>query len=203
MPVPQVPIDVLSKYFVLSDNLGRLLSTAANPDGTSSLVAQAITPVGAATNAQTVFLAGSGNQALSVAGNFRIAVVNPAGSGKTLHIFKFDSYATASGMGELYVGTPLAALTGVPTAARRINNVAFGSGVASVAQVYADTNTTTALGGGRRFWHRHRHRHEPGRVLPHRSAGNAGAAGVLARHQCPVRRCRERLGQLVLVRGVR
>lgn len=114
----------------------------------SSNTVQSLTPINNAIVNQNVYLVGSGNQALSAAGNFRIVIENPVGSAKILHIFKLDSYSSAAGFGELLVGAPGVALAGLPTTARTINNVYFGSANSSVAKVFADTNLTTALSGG-------------------------------------------------------
>lgn len=90
-----------------------------------------------------VFLSGTGEMTLSVAGNVRMLLSNPAGATKQLYLYKLDVFASAIGYAELFVNP-----TVVPTVARRVNNVNFGSGVTAFGVIYADTNTTTALSGG-------------------------------------------------------
>lgn len=91
-----------------------------------------------------MFLAGSGDLALAVAGNLSLTLQNPTGSGKSLYVTRLDVFATATGFAELLVN-PTA---GLPTVQRRVNNVNFGSSTVSVAVVMADTSTTTAMSGG-------------------------------------------------------
>lgn len=91
-----------------------------------------------------LFLAGSGELALSVAGNVRLLLENPAASGKTLYVVRLDSFATAASFAELLVN-PTA---GLPAAERVANNVNLGSAIAAVGKVFADTSATTALSGG-------------------------------------------------------
>lgn len=91
-----------------------------------------------------VFLSGTGELTLSVAGNVRMVLQNPAGSGKQLYVEKLDVFSSAVGFAELLVN-PTA---GVPTAVRPANNVNFGSAAVAVGRVLADTSATTALSGG-------------------------------------------------------
>lgn len=91
------------------------------------------------------FLAGSGKRTLSLAGNFRATLENPAGSGKTLYVVRLSAFATATGWARLFVNPT----TGLPTAAPRYElNAVLGHPNPAVAVLRADTDTTVALGGG-------------------------------------------------------
>lgn len=91
-----------------------------------------------------MFFGGTGELTLTVAGNVRVVLSNPATSGLTCYVVRFDALSTAVGFAELLVN-PTA---GVPTAARPINPANLGSGRAAKAQLFSDTNSTTALSGG-------------------------------------------------------
>lgn len=113
-------------------------------DGTNAEVTLARPTAEARVLSGQLFLAGTGNLTLSVAGNVRMVLQNPAGSGKSLYIVKLDAFATAVGFAELLVN-PTA---GVPTAARPVNNAMFGALTAAVGLLFADTSAATALSGG-------------------------------------------------------
>lgn len=91
------------------------------------------------------FLAGSGKRTLSLAGNFRATLENPAASGKTLYVLRLSAFATATGWARLFINPTV----GLPTAAPRYElNAVLGHPNPAVAILRADTDATTALGGG-------------------------------------------------------
>lgn len=123
------------------------LVTGQNPDGTPFTLdvagmekAQALR----AAEQAKVYFAGSGRLTLSVAGNIRGALANPAGSTDNIHVLRMSGLGTAVGWATLLYNPT----TGLPaTAARRVNNnILSMAGDNSVLKV--DTDTTTALGGG-------------------------------------------------------
>lgn len=137
MTIPSPPQNSLASFVTLTDGGSNLGGSLASPFVVTNQVS-------ALASSGSVFLAGTGNLALTVAGNARLAFANPSGSGKTAFVFALSIMATASGFGELYVN-PTA---GVPTATRPANNVYIGNPAAAVCVVTADTNATTALSGG-------------------------------------------------------
>lgn len=90
-------------------------------------------------------IAGTGRLNLTVAGNIRITISNPVGSGKTVSILRIACLATATGWASLILNPT----TGLPVSATRpILNAIAGGGIPPVAQVKVDTDVTTPLGGG-------------------------------------------------------
>lgn len=91
------------------------------------------------------YMAGTGKLDLTVAGNVRAVIENPAGSGRTVNVVRMAGLATGVGWADLFVNPT----TGLPaTAARPVTNAIVGGGQAPVAVVRADTSAVTALGGG-------------------------------------------------------
>jgi hypothetical protein len=123
----------------LIDANGLAFGTAGNPLNSAAQATLEGHAIGG-----TAFLTGTGNIAMSVAGNVRMTISNPAGSGKTVYIVRLSAFATAAAFGELLIN-PTA---GLPVAARAVNNLLVGSAVAAVAQVKVDQSATTALSGG-------------------------------------------------------
>lgn len=112
--------------------------------GAASEIAYSPHPGALAALEGEMFFGGTGELILSLAGNVRVVLANPAASGITLYVVRLDALSTAVGFAELFVN-PTA---GVPTVIRPINPANFGSGRAAKAQLFSDTNATTALGGG-------------------------------------------------------
>ncbi len=91
------------------------------------------------------YLAGTGRMALTVAGNIRAVIQNPATSGRNVRLVRIAGLATGTAWADLLLN-PTA---GVPaTAARPVLNAIAGGGVAPVATIRADTDATVALSGG-------------------------------------------------------
>lgn len=109
---------------------------------------QFIAPLETAGAAQSVFIGGSGELSLTAAGNFRFTIANPAASTKGIRIIRFDAFSSVAVFANLLVSTPLAAFTNPPTVTKLSNNTVFGSPVVANGVISADTNLTTALGGG-------------------------------------------------------
>jgi hypothetical protein len=115
--------------------------------GGGVLVEEVVALPGHASRAATgqFYMAGTGKLDLTVAGNVRAVIENPAGSGRTVHVVRMAGLATGVGWADLFVN-PTA---GVPTTvARPVTNAIVGGGQPSVAVVRADTSAVTALGGG-------------------------------------------------------
>lgn len=90
-------------------------------------------------------LSGSGRLSLSVAGNVRGTLTNPAGSGKTILIPRVSVFGTATSWPALYLNPT----TGLPgSAVRPITNGILGAAYPSVGEVRVDTSATTSLAGG-------------------------------------------------------
>ena len=88
---------------------------------------------------------GSGKISLAVAGNFRAILRNPSTSGKTIKLHRISAFGTSTGWASILINPT----TGLPiTAARPSLNAIVGGGVAGIAEVKADADTTTPLGGG-------------------------------------------------------
>lgn len=88
---------------------------------------------------------GSGRLSLSVAGNVRALITNPAGSGRRLLIERLIGLATSTVFADLRRNPT----TGLPVGTRTPVNARPTAPVApSVAVVAVDISPTTALGGG-------------------------------------------------------
>lgn len=91
------------------------------------------------------FLAGTGRMTLSVAGNLRMELSNPAASGKNISVVRIAGLATATGWASIILNPT----TGRPaSAARPVLNAVLGGGLAAVAQIKADTDATVPMAGG-------------------------------------------------------
>lgn len=105
--------------------------------------AYVVTAVSAAVLQQRFFLAGSGRLTLAVAGNMRGVFTNPSGSGRRVSLVRVAAVSTVMAWMDLRL-TPT---TGIPASTRTPFNAVLG-GAAPVATLAADTNATTAVGGG-------------------------------------------------------
>lgn len=101
-------------------------------------------PQTVAIQAGELFLAGSGELSLTVAGNARITVQNPSTSTKNVYIYRLDIFSSMAGFAELFVNPT----TGLPSGVRPNNNLLIGNSTTANAIINADTNSTTALSGG-------------------------------------------------------
>jgi hypothetical protein len=90
------------------------------------------------------YIVSCGRVVLTVAGNVRAVVQNPATSQRNVTVLALTAFATAAGWPQVYLD-PTA---GVPTAAARPHLALRPSSEAPVAAVRVDTNATTALSGG-------------------------------------------------------
>jgi hypothetical protein len=91
------------------------------------------------------FIVGSGRVELSVAGNVRATITNPAGSGRVVTLLGLSAFGTGTAWASIYID-PTAGLPGsLPRPLWRMNPAA---GDAGVVEVRVDTDTTTALSGG-------------------------------------------------------
>jgi hypothetical protein len=118
--------------------------TGKNPDGTPFVL-----PVGnAATEALAsgrMYFGGSGKMSLAVAGNLRAVLQNPADSGRVMYVARMVVTTTAMGWADLFVNPTV----GVPTSTPRpVTNAIIGQNTSPKGVIRADTDTTTALGGG-------------------------------------------------------
>lgn len=92
-----------------------------------------------------LFLIGSGQISLAVAGNVRGTFANPVGSGVRLIVARLSVYGSAQSFSKLFIDPTV----GLPaSAARPVHNFVFGSPVASPAVLKVDTDATTPLSGG-------------------------------------------------------
>lgn len=103
-----------------------------------------VSAVTAAVAQQRFFLAGSGRLSLSVAGNVRATITNPAGSGRNMMLARLVSFGTGTAWATILINPT----TGLPATAARphLNAIVGAAGGAGVMKV--DTDTTVALGGG-------------------------------------------------------
>lgn len=103
-----------------------------------------VNAVTAAVAKQKFFLAGTGPLTLTVAGNARATIQNPAGSGVNVFLARLSVFSNAAGEANLFVN-PTA---GLPATAPRphLNAIVGAPGAAAV--IRADTDATTALSGG-------------------------------------------------------
>lgn len=126
--------------------LGPLI-TGTNPDGTPFALDVAgleKSQLQRAAEQAKVYFAGSGRLSLSVAGNIRGTLTNPAGATTNVHVLRMSGLGTSVSWANLLLN-PTAGLPA--SAARRVNNnILSMAGDASVLKV--DTDTTTALSGG-------------------------------------------------------
>lgn len=91
------------------------------------------------------YVAGSGRLSLSVAGNVRGLVTNPANSGRLMVLVLLTEFGTGRSWTEIYRNPT----TGLPTALRPVNNALLGVATdAAVGELRVDTDTTVALSGG-------------------------------------------------------
>lgn len=91
------------------------------------------------------FLVGSGRLTLSVSGNVRGIIQNPAGSGVNTVLAGLAIFGTSTSWASLYLN-PTA---GIPVTANRVGmNAAAGGGHPRQTILRVDTNATTALSGG-------------------------------------------------------
>lgn len=90
------------------------------------------------------FMSSSGKLTLLAAGHLRFTISNPAGSTRSLYLYKVSADASA---GPAWATPIINPATGLPAASRPIVNKLLGGPVA-VATVAADTHTTDPLGGG-------------------------------------------------------
>lgn len=104
-----------------------------------------VSAVTAAVAKQRFFMAGTGKLTLSLAGNLRATIGNPAGSGRMVYIARIAGLASA---GPGWARFRINPTTGLPTGLKTPINVVIGSVVTAVTEVNADTSTTTAVGGG-------------------------------------------------------
>lgn len=92
------------------------------------------------------YIVGTGRMSLSVAGNVRALIANPAGSGRIIGIAGIVVFGTATSWANIYKN-PTAGLPA--TAIRPVTNALIGPPTTpATVQVTADTNATTALSGG-------------------------------------------------------
>jgi hypothetical protein len=114
-------------------------ASGRNPDGTvfaASFVEQAA-------REGRAFVASTGRTTLSVAGNFRATLTNPAGSGRNLLVYRWSSMATNVGFARIRVNPT----TGLPATVRPSSAQLVG-GAAAVGVLRSDTDATVALAGG-------------------------------------------------------
>lgn len=91
------------------------------------------------------FLSSTGKLVLAAAGNLRVTVQNPAGSNKIINIVRVSGMATGTGWAEILLNPT----SGLPTATKRpAMNAVAGGGLAPVAVLRNDTDTTVPLSGG-------------------------------------------------------
>lgn len=129
---------------ILADGSGNLLSSSATGSGSATLSSGSLPTLQAQASNGEAFLGGTGMLTLTVAGNVRMLLSNPTGSGKTMYVSKLDVFSSAVGFGELFVNPTV----GLPTVLMKSNNVYFGYPTTAVGTLHADTSTTTALSGG-------------------------------------------------------
>ncbi len=140
----------LRKRFRREGTLLAPLITGVNPDGTpftlpiEGNVTANKPQLQTAAEQGKVYFAGSGRITLSVAGNIRATLTNPATATTNIHVVKMAGFTTAITWAKLLLNPT----TGLPaSAARPVNNNILGQpGDISVLKV--DTDATVALGGG-------------------------------------------------------
>lgn len=92
------------------------------------------------------FIASTDQQSLTGAGNLRVTLENPAGSGRNLHILSVVSVNTSSST--TFAVVRLNPTTGLPTTVKTPRSLILNRGTATIAVVKSDTSITTAIGGG-------------------------------------------------------
>lgn len=93
----------------------------------------------------TMFMAGSGNQAIALLSNFRMLISNPTASGKVMYIREMDIFSTVS-LSSIHMWINP---TVVPTTVRPVTNANIvASGNPSAVGVVKADNNATALSGG-------------------------------------------------------
>ncbi len=102
-----------------------------------------VTAATAAVAQQRFFLAGTGRQTLSVAGNIRALLRNPVGSRRVLQVARISATVTALSWADLWLNPT----TGLPAGVRLPWSAVLGA-PAGVGDVLADTDIVTAIGGG-------------------------------------------------------
>lgn len=99
---------------------------------------------GKARNGQA-FTSGTGQLTLTAAGNLRGTLTNPAGSGKSLYLYKLSVFSSsATGFARMRINPT----SGLPTMLRPSNNNFIGHPTKAVGELRADTDLTTPLAGG-------------------------------------------------------
>lgn len=137
--------DVLTRSRFASDQSSAAYDRLRDIGG-SILAAEAVAlPAHAPYVAQGRFLISStGRLTLTLAGNVRVTIANPAGSGRNLNLLRLAGMATAVAFGSTFLNPS----TGIPaTAIRPRLNAIVGGGDPGVGQVRADTNTTAMAAG--------------------------------------------------------
>lgn len=120
------------------------LLTGRNPDGSIFTIPVTNTPAELASIGRG-FIVGSGRLTLSVAGNVRAILRNPAASGRNVIVAGLSVFGTGVSWASIYLN-PTA---GVPATANRVGlNAIAGGGDTRVGELRVDTDTTVALGGG-------------------------------------------------------
>lgn len=120
-----------------------VLVAGENPDGSAfSLPVDGY--VESAARSGYAFKSSTARMALTAAGNVRATIANPAGSGRRLLLHRMTGLATGIAWARMYVNPTI----GLPAGVRPVNNAFIGHPVTPVAEMRADTNLTTALGGG-------------------------------------------------------
>lgn len=89
------------------------------------------------------FVAGSGRLTLGVAGNIRCLLSNPAGSEREMWIERLVVTATVTGWAQVRRSPT----TGLPATLRTSHNAVL-DGAPATCTMHADTDATTAIGGG-------------------------------------------------------
>lgn len=92
------------------------------------------------------FFTGTGRVTLTAAGNFRVTMENPAGSGKTVYIYAIVGINGAGSMA--WADIRMNPTTGLPAEVATPRNNILGGGLAPVHLAKHDTNLTTPIGGG-------------------------------------------------------
>lgn len=103
-----------------------------------------VSAVTAAVAQQRFFLAGSGRLSLSVAGNVRATIANPADSGRNMFLARLVSFGTGTAWATLLVNPT----TGLPVTPARPHLNAIAGAPGGVGVLKVDTDAATPLGGG-------------------------------------------------------
>lgn len=122
-----------------------VLVTGQSFDGSEwTLPIQGLDLIEGAVRDGRAFKSSTARMTLAAAGNVRATIQNPAGSGRRVLVYKLTGLATGTAWARMRVNPT----TGLPVAARPVNNAYVGHPNTAVAQMKADTDLTVALGGG-------------------------------------------------------